>query len=178
MEPRRAPVHDLGPRARHRPLAQVGIPRRRHDGKPSTIPALAAVTPAGAMSKSDPARLPVTVARLPAGRCQVCQRAIPSRTGQASTAMTEHYRQEHPTSLPRRPNGRSEQTARCPLWRKPSGTALDAAIALLGLGQDGALARHRWQVTQRGRNRPAGPPAEIGSHHVPGAGSIPRARLR
>jgi hypothetical protein len=140
-------IQGLGPGSD--PSRKSAIPRRRHDGKPSTIPALAPVTPAGAMSKSDPARLPLTVARLPVSRRQVCQRAILSRTGQASTALTEHYCQEHPTSLPRRPNGRSEQTARCTLWRKPPGTALDAAMALLGLGQDGALARHRWQVSAR-----------------------------
>jgi hypothetical protein len=53
----------------------------------------------GPMSNSNPARFPVTVTRLPVSRCQVCQRTIPSRTGQASTALTEHYRQEHPDIL-------------------------------------------------------------------------------
>jgi hypothetical protein len=44
-------------------------------------------------------RFPVTVTRLPVSRCQVCQRTIASRTGQASAALTEHYRREHPALL-------------------------------------------------------------------------------
>jgi|HubBroStandDraft_5_1064220.scaffolds.fasta_scaffold378886_2 hypothetical protein len=51
-------------------------------------------------------RFPVTVTRLPVSRCQVCQRTIASRTGQASAALTEHYRREHPGILaaaPERP---------------------------------------------------------------------------
>jgi hypothetical protein len=51
------------------------------------------------MSKSNPARFPVTVTHLPLSRCQVCQRTIASRTGQASAALTEHYRREHPDVL-------------------------------------------------------------------------------
>ena len=51
------------------------------------------------MSKSNPARFPVTVTRLPVSRCQVCQRTIASRTGQASAVLTEHYRREHPDIL-------------------------------------------------------------------------------
>jgi len=46
------------------------------------------------------------VTRLPVSRCQVCQRTIASRTGQASAALTEHYRREHPGILaaaPERP---------------------------------------------------------------------------
>ena len=51
------------------------------------------------MRNSGPARFPVTVTRLPVSRCQVCQRTIASRTGQASAALTEHYRREHPGVL-------------------------------------------------------------------------------
>jgi hypothetical protein len=51
------------------------------------------------MSKSNRTRFPVTVTRLPVSRCQICQRTIASRTGQASAALTEHYRREHPEIL-------------------------------------------------------------------------------
>jgi hypothetical protein len=51
------------------------------------------------MSKSNRPRFPVTVTRLPVSRCQICQRTIATRTGQASAALTEHYRREHPEIL-------------------------------------------------------------------------------
>jgi hypothetical protein len=51
------------------------------------------------MSKTNRTRFPVTVTRLPVSRCQVCQRTIAARTGQASAALTEHYRREHPEIL-------------------------------------------------------------------------------
>jgi hypothetical protein len=51
------------------------------------------------MSKSNPARFPVTTTRLPVSRCQICQRTIATRTGQASAVLTEHYRREHPEIL-------------------------------------------------------------------------------
>jgi hypothetical protein len=51
------------------------------------------------MKNSASRRFPVTVTRLPIIRCQVCQRAVPCRDGQASAAMTEHYRRQHPDLL-------------------------------------------------------------------------------
>jgi hypothetical protein len=51
------------------------------------------------MSKSNRTRFPVTITRLPVSRCQICQRTIATRTGQASAALTEHYRREHPEIL-------------------------------------------------------------------------------
>jgi len=51
------------------------------------------------MSSSPSRRFPVTVTRLPVIRCQVCQRAVPCRSGQASAVLTEHYRREHPEVL-------------------------------------------------------------------------------
>jgi hypothetical protein len=51
------------------------------------------------MRNSGAARFPVTVTRLPVSRCQVCQRTIASRSGQASAALTEHYQREHPGVL-------------------------------------------------------------------------------
>jgi hypothetical protein len=41
----------------------------------------------------------VTVTRLPVVRCQVCQRTIAFRSGEASAVLTEHYRREHPDVL-------------------------------------------------------------------------------
>jgi len=40
-----------------------------------------------------------TVIRVPLSRCQVCGRTFASRTGQASTVLTEHYVREHPDVL-------------------------------------------------------------------------------
>jgi hypothetical protein len=37
--------------------------------------------------------------RVPVSRCQVCQRIIASRAGQASAVLTKHYRREHPGVL-------------------------------------------------------------------------------
>jgi hypothetical protein len=51
------------------------------------------------MSKSNRTRFPVTVTRLPVSRCQICQRTIATRSGEASAALTEHYRREHPEIL-------------------------------------------------------------------------------
>jgi hypothetical protein len=51
------------------------------------------------MSKSNTARFPVTITRLPVSRCQVCQRTFASKPGQASAVLTEHYRREHPDIL-------------------------------------------------------------------------------
>jgi hypothetical protein len=51
------------------------------------------------MSKSNRTPFPVTITRLPVSRCQICRRTITTRTGQASAALTEHYRREHPEIL-------------------------------------------------------------------------------
>ncbi len=51
------------------------------------------------MSNSKSRRFPVTVTRLPVIRCQVCQRTIACRPGEASAVLTEHYRREHPDAL-------------------------------------------------------------------------------
>jgi hypothetical protein len=51
------------------------------------------------MRNSSRVRFPVTVTRLPVSRCQVCQRTVASKAGQASAALTEHYRREHPDLL-------------------------------------------------------------------------------
>jgi hypothetical protein len=44
-------------------------------------------------------RFPVTVTQLPLLRCEICQRTMAYRPGQASTVLTEHYRRQHPESL-------------------------------------------------------------------------------
>jgi hypothetical protein len=51
------------------------------------------------MSKSKSERFPVTITRLPVSRCQICQRTMASKTGDASAVLTEHYRREHPDIL-------------------------------------------------------------------------------
>ena len=44
-------------------------------------------------------RYPVTVTQLPVLRCEICQRTIAHKPGQASEVLTEHYRRVHPDSL-------------------------------------------------------------------------------
>jgi len=51
------------------------------------------------MSRETTRRFPVTVSRLPVIRCQICQRTLAHRPGQASTVLTEHYRRTHPEAL-------------------------------------------------------------------------------
>jgi hypothetical protein len=54
-----------------------------------------------AVTMASPAmrRFPVTVTRLPVTRCQICQRTIAHRPGEASAVLTEHYRRMHPHAL-------------------------------------------------------------------------------
>jgi len=51
------------------------------------------------MASSATRRFPVTVTRLPVTRCQICQRTIAYRPGEASAVLTEHYRRQHPEAL-------------------------------------------------------------------------------
>jgi hypothetical protein len=51
------------------------------------------------MSARSQQSFPVTVSRLPLVRCELCQRTIAYRPGQASAVLTEHYRREHPGAL-------------------------------------------------------------------------------
>jgi hypothetical protein len=51
------------------------------------------------MSSSGSPRYPVTVTQLPVTRCQICRRTVAHRPGQASAALTEHYRRAHPEKL-------------------------------------------------------------------------------
>jgi hypothetical protein len=44
-------------------------------------------------------KFPVTVTHLPVVRCQICQRTVAYRPGQASTVLTDHYRRAHPEAL-------------------------------------------------------------------------------
>jgi hypothetical protein len=41
-------------------------------------------------------RFPVTVARLPVTRCQICNRTVAYRPGTLSEVLTGHYRRAHP----------------------------------------------------------------------------------
>jgi hypothetical protein len=53
----------------------------------------------GVMKNSTSGRFPVTVTHLPVTRCQICQRTLAYRPGQASSVLTEHYRRAHPEAL-------------------------------------------------------------------------------
>jgi hypothetical protein len=46
---------------------------------------------------------PVTVTQLPVTRCQICAKTVAHRPGQASVALTEHYRRLHPEALDTNP---------------------------------------------------------------------------
>jgi hypothetical protein len=52
------------------------------------------------MSDSASKRFPVTVTRLPVIRCQLCQRTIAYRPGEASAVLTKHYNDKHKDTLP------------------------------------------------------------------------------
>jgi hypothetical protein len=51
------------------------------------------------MSRSESARFPVTVTRLPVTRCEICGRTLAHQPGRASAVLTEHYRRMHPEAL-------------------------------------------------------------------------------
>jgi hypothetical protein len=51
------------------------------------------------MSTSCSHRFPVTVARFPVTRCQICHRTVAYRPGHLSEFLTEHYRRAHPRTL-------------------------------------------------------------------------------
>jgi hypothetical protein len=47
------------------------------------------------MISSAPKRFPVTVTHLPVTRCQLCQRTLAYRPGEASAVLTKHYNEKH-----------------------------------------------------------------------------------
>jgi hypothetical protein len=42
---------------------------------------------------------PITVTQLPVVRCQICDRTVAHRPGEAGRALTDHYRRAHPELL-------------------------------------------------------------------------------
>lgn len=50
---------------------------------------------------------PVTVTQLPVTRCEVCQRTVAYRPGEASTALTKHYELRHQDALGTSPEAES-----------------------------------------------------------------------
>lgn len=46
---------------------------------------------------------PVTVTQLPVTRCEICQRTVAYRPGQASEALTKHYKLMHKDALGEQP---------------------------------------------------------------------------
>lgn len=42
---------------------------------------------------------PVTVTQLPVTRCEICQRTVAYRPGEASAALTKHYELRHKDAL-------------------------------------------------------------------------------
>ena len=51
------------------------------------------------MTRSAEKNFPVTVTQLPVTRCQICQRTVAYRPGEASAALTKHYELRHKEAL-------------------------------------------------------------------------------
>ena len=49
--------------------------------------------------------VPVTVTQLPVTRCEICQRTVAFRPGEASAALTKHYELRHKEALGTLPAG-------------------------------------------------------------------------
>ena len=51
------------------------------------------------MTRSAAKNFPVTVTQLPVTRCEICQRTVAYRPGEASMALTKHYELRHQDAL-------------------------------------------------------------------------------
>jgi hypothetical protein len=51
------------------------------------------------MTRSAAKNFPVTVTQLPVTRCDLCQRTVAYRPGEASVALTKHYELRHKDAL-------------------------------------------------------------------------------
>ena len=51
------------------------------------------------MTRSAAKNFPVTVSQLPVTRCEICQRTVAFRPGEASAALTKHYEIRHKDAL-------------------------------------------------------------------------------
>jgi hypothetical protein len=51
------------------------------------------------MTRSAAKNFPVTVTQLPVTRCELCQRTVAYRPGEASAALTKHYELRHKDAL-------------------------------------------------------------------------------
>lgn len=51
------------------------------------------------MPRSAVKNFPVTVTKLPLTRCEICQRTVAYRPGEASAALTKHYQLRHKDAL-------------------------------------------------------------------------------
>ncbi len=61
------------------------------------------------MTRSADKSFPVTVTQLPVTRCEICQRTVAYRPGQASAALTKHYELKHKDALGLEPTGDAEE---------------------------------------------------------------------
>jgi hypothetical protein len=55
------------------------------------------------MTRSAAKSFPVTVTQLPVTRCEICQRTVAYRPGEASEALTKHYKLQHKDALGEKP---------------------------------------------------------------------------
>jgi hypothetical protein len=61
------------------------------------------------MTRSAAKSFPVTVTQLPVTRCEVCQRTVAYRPGEASEALTKHYKLMHKDALGQKPAESDEE---------------------------------------------------------------------
>lgn len=60
------------------------------------------------MTRSAAKNFPVTVTQLPVTRCEICQRTVAYRPGEASAALTKHYQLRHQDALGTTPTDPAE----------------------------------------------------------------------
>ena len=60
------------------------------------------------MTRSASKSFPVTVTQLPVTRCEICQRTVAYRPGEASEALTKHYKLLHKDALGEKPREAEE----------------------------------------------------------------------
>ena len=90
-------------------LSGTRVSHLRHLSFKVTIPSAGETQCAGSsgivkvMTRSAAKSFPVTVTQLPVTRCEICQRTVAYRPGEASEALTKHYKLLHKDALGEKP---------------------------------------------------------------------------
>jgi len=105
----REPVHRLVAIGGEPGLSGTRVSHLRHLSFKVTIPSAGENKWAGSsgivkvMTRSAAKSFPVTVTQLPVTRCEICQRTVAYRPGEASEALTKHYKLLHKDALGEKP---------------------------------------------------------------------------